>query len=89
MCVCTYVCCFHDGQVNKLASDVHGTDPDHLDEYLKECVFLPKLNLPSDPSYKENFMAIQDLVLVGGPNDGVISPWQSRYACRPLAIQVG
>ena len=57
------------------------TDPYHISDYLKNSVFLPKLNLPSDPSYRENFMAIEDLVLIGGPDDGVISPWQSRYWC--------
>lgn len=31
--------------------------------------------------YKENFSKLSQLVLIGGPDDGVITPWQSRYAC--------
>ena len=31
-----------------------------------------------EESYKANFEQIQDLVLIGGPDDGVITPWQSR-----------
>ena len=29
-------------------------------------------------AYKENFLRLKKLVLVGGPDDGVITPWQSR-----------
>lgn len=53
-------------------------DPHHLDEYRKRCNFLPKLEVPEDKSYRENFLKIKDLVLIGGPDDGVITPWQSR-----------
>ena len=28
--------------------------------------------------WKKNFLKIKKLVLVGGPDDGVITPWQSR-----------
>ena len=53
-------------------------DPHHIDEYVKECNFLPKLESPTNSSYRENFLKIQDLVMIGGPDDGVITPWQSR-----------
>lgn len=29
--------------------------------------------------YKSNFEKLENLVLIGGPDDGVITPWQSRY----------
>ncbi|KAJ8300971.1 hypothetical protein KUTeg_022490 [Tegillarca granosa] len=29
--------------------------------------------------YKKNFLRLKNLVLVGGPNDGVITPWQSSH----------
>ena len=29
--------------------------------------------------YKSNFVKLENLVLIGGPDDGVITPWQSRY----------
>ena len=28
--------------------------------------------------YRSNFLKIQQLVLIGGEDDGVITPWQSR-----------
>ena len=30
-------------------------------------------------AFKNNFIRVQQLVLIGGPNDGVITPWESRY----------
>ena len=29
--------------------------------------------------FKANFKSLQQLVLIGGPDDGVITPWQSRF----------
>jgi len=58
---------------------IRHTDPDRLDKYLEKNIFLPKLDLPTNNSYRDNFMAIEDLVLIGGPDDGVITPWQSRW----------
>ena len=31
-------------------------------------------------AFKSNFLKVQRLVLIGGPDDGVITPWESRYA---------
>uniref|UniRef100_A0A3B3DT54 palmitoyl-CoA hydrolase n=1 Tax=Oryzias melastigma TaxID=30732 RepID=A0A3B3DT54_ORYME len=31
--------------------------------------------------WKKNFLRIKKLVLIGGPGDDVITPWQSRYPC--------
>ena len=28
--------------------------------------------------YKANFLRLKQMVLIGGPDDGVITPWQSR-----------
>ena len=53
-------------------------DPHHLDLYEKENVFLPVLNSPTNSSHKSNFAKLEKLVLIGGPDDGVITPWQSR-----------
>ena len=53
------------------------TDPHHVQDYMKHNVFLPKLNQPS-MDYRNNFLQIEELVLIGGPDDGVITPWQSR-----------
>ena len=32
---------------------------------------------------KENFLRLKNMVLVGGKDDGVITPWQSRYIYNP------
>ncbi|KAJ0050002.1 hypothetical protein NL108_009968, partial [Boleophthalmus pectinirostris] len=56
-------------------------DPHHRNKYLKYNNFLPRINGEIQHNYtnvwRENFMKIKKLVLVGGPDDGVITPWQS------------
>ncbi|XP_061531730.1 lysosomal thioesterase PPT2-A-like [Phycodurus eques] len=58
-------------------------DPHHRPSYLKNNKFLPVLNgdTPHDKikSWRENFLHIKKLVLIGGPDDGVITPWQSSH----------
>ena len=49
-----------------------------MDLYEKDNVFLPALENPRNSSYKSNFVKLEKLVLIGGPDDGVITPWQSR-----------
>jgi palmitoyl-protein thioesterase len=53
-------------------------DPLHQSEYEKCSDFLYPLNSGKQPDYKSNFMSVEELVLIGGPDDGVITPWQSR-----------
>ena len=36
--------------------------------------------------WKMNFLKIKKLVLVGGPDDGVITPWQSRWVHPPPCL---
>ena len=56
-------------------------DPFHIAEYLKHSEVLPYLDNENYHAslhrYIENFESLQRLVLVGGPDDGVIVPWQS------------
>eukprot|EP00064_Thunnus_orientalis_P008449 superscaffoldBa00001002_g8472 len=47
-------------------------DPHHRDLYVNSSDYLALLN-----KWKKNFLKIQKLVLIGGPDDGVITPWQS------------
>ncbi|XP_057690573.1 lysosomal thioesterase PPT2-A-like [Corythoichthys intestinalis] len=58
-------------------------DPHHRSSYLKNNRFLPLLNgdIPHNnmTSWKQNFLRIKKLVLIGGPDDGVITPWQSSH----------
>ncbi|KAK3558074.1 hypothetical protein QTP86_007316 [Hemibagrus guttatus] len=56
-------------------------DPHHRDMYLNTSDYLALLNNETPHSestvWKQNFLRIKKLVLVGGPDDGVIMPWQS------------
>eukprot|EP00731_Ephydatia_muelleri_P021338 Em0013g1065a len=51
--------------------------PYHQDLYYQHCDYLPLLNNGTNPAYKTNFLNLQQLVLIGGPDDGVITPWES------------
>ena len=63
-------------------------DPHQVDLYQKRNTYLPALNglapltkingssLSTD--FKTNFLKLEHLVMIGGPHDGVITPWQSR-----------
>lgn len=56
-------------------------DPHHRDLYLNSSDFLALLNgeraNPNATAWRRNLLRIRRLVLVGGPDDGVITPWQS------------
>lgn len=58
-------------------------DPHKQDLYLKFSVFLPYINNEilsvNSTDFKHAFTRLEKLVLIGGPNDGVITPWQSRF----------
>ncbi|XP_048849384.1 lysosomal thioesterase PPT2 [Brienomyrus brachyistius] len=56
-------------------------DPHHRDMYINSSDYLAVLNSERPNSnttvWKNNFLRIKKLVLIGGPDDGVITPWQS------------
>ncbi|KAK2831617.1 hypothetical protein Q7C36_016703 [Tachysurus vachellii] len=58
-------------------------DPHHRERYLKSNKYLALLNgeikHPKIKEWRERFMAVKNLVLIGGPDDGVITPWQSSH----------
>ncbi|CAL9706272.1 unnamed protein product [Knipowitschia caucasica] len=58
-------------------------DPHHRDLYLKKVDFLPLINGEIQhehlDEWKKNFLQIKKMVLIGGPDDGVITPWQSSH----------
>lgn len=58
-------------------------DPNKQDLYFKFSVFLPYINneLKSTNSseFKDALTRLDKMVLIGGPNDGVITPWESRF----------
>ena len=58
-------------------------DPHKQDLYYNYSIFLPVINneVPSkrDPNYKEGLTNLEKMILIGGPEDEIITPWQSRY----------
>lgn len=58
-------------------------DPFHHELYLKYSNFLPYINneIESDDSdtFKNGILKLEKMILIGGPHDGVITPWESRF----------
>nr|XP_054770219.1 lysosomal thioesterase PPT2-A-like [Lytechinus pictus] len=58
-------------------------DPYHQPEYQERSDFLALLNNQSAHSqsqqWRKNFMRLKNVVMIGGPDDGVITPWQSSH----------
>lgn len=58
-------------------------DPHHRDLYVKHSNFLALINGDRNHQdmnvWRENFLRLKKLVLIGGPDDGVITPWQSSH----------
>lgn len=58
-------------------------DPHHQAGYIKSSKYLPYIDniIPTarNNDYKINFLRLKKLILIGGPDDGVITPWQSRF----------
>ncbi|XP_030240044.1 lysosomal thioesterase PPT2 homolog [Drosophila navojoa] len=58
-------------------------DPHKQDLYMKYSEFLPLINneklSSNSTSFKMGMVRLNKLVLIGGPNDDVITPWQSSH----------
>eukprot|EP01113_Clastostelium_recurvatum_P002688 TRINITY_DN1113_c0_g1_i6.p1 TRINITY_DN1113_c0_g1~~TRINITY_DN1113_c0_g1_i6.p1 ORF type:complete len:320 (-),score=53.29 TRINITY_DN1113_c0_g1_i6:97-993(-) len=58
-------------------------DPFHQERFLEYSTFLPVLNNytnnPDAAAFKFNFLQVKKVYLFGGPQDGVIAPWQSAF----------
>ncbi|KAG8229731.1 hypothetical protein J437_LFUL007906 [Ladona fulva] len=69
------------GQYTSVAN--YWNDPYHQSLYLRYSAFLPYINneisSPESESQSEGMLSLDRLVLVGGPDDGVITPWQSSH----------
>lgn len=75
---------------NKFSLANYWNDPYHEDKNYEYNVFLPVVNnnnaskffnVTDGKRFKDNFLRIKNLVLIGGPDDGVITPWQSSQFC--------
>lgn len=76
-----HFCYTHIGQHVSICN--YWNDPHHHDLYLSSNNYLAFLNNerdnPNATEWKNNFLRLQQLVLIGGPDDGVITPWQSSH----------
>ncbi|KAH8306755.1 hypothetical protein KR044_012578, partial [Drosophila immigrans] len=58
-------------------------DPHKQSLYMKYSEFLPLINnekiSSNSTSFKMGMVRLNKLILIGGPNDGVITPWQSSH----------
>uniref|UniRef100_A0A3P8VST8 palmitoyl-CoA hydrolase n=1 Tax=Cynoglossus semilaevis TaxID=244447 RepID=A0A3P8VST8_CYNSE len=74
-----HICYTAFGQMISICN--YWNDPHHRDRYVNSSEYLALLNSerpnPNSTEWKKNFLKIKKLVLVGGPDDGVITPWQS------------
>lgn len=56
-------------------------DPNHRELYLKYSQYLPYVNneilCENSTQFRENLLRLEKMVLIGGPDDDVITPWQS------------
>lgn len=72
----------HVGQEISIAN--YWNDPHHQLLFYKYNKFLPILNNEvilsknTSESYKNGIIKLKKMVLIGGPDDGTIAPWQSR-----------
>lgn len=64
-------------------------DPLEQDLYHKFSKFLPLINNEiqtyNSSQFKNTLLRLNKMILIGGPNDGVITPWESRLVkiyCR-------
>ncbi|XP_030013915.1 lysosomal thioesterase PPT2-like [Sphaeramia orbicularis] len=74
-----HICYSKAGQCFSICN--YWNDPHQRDRYLHSNTFLALLNGDAPHAemkvWRENFLHIKKLVLIGGPDDGVVTPWQS------------
>lgn len=70
----------HVGQHTSVAN--YWNDPHKQDLYYKYNIFLPYVNneitSSNSTEFRNALIKLNKMILIGGPNDGVITPWQSR-----------
>lgn len=81
MCRTAYELFYSDiGQHTSVGN--YWNDPHHQNLYRNYSRFLPYINneivSSQSNSYKDGITRLNKLILIGGPDDGVITPWQSR-----------
>ncbi|KAH0571761.1 Palmitoyl-protein thioesterase [Spironucleus salmonicida] len=72
---------YKDSWQNGIGASNYWRDPYQLEVYQERSTSLAILDNIREYSQqrKENFMSVAQIVLFGGPNDGIITPWQSTF----------
>lgn len=76
---------FYTKQGQKWSIANYWNDPHEEKLFFKWSNYLAVINNQSTtnntfkPEFRENFLRLKNLVLVGGPDDGVITPWESSH----------
>ncbi|CAG5118121.1 unnamed protein product [Candidula unifasciata] len=76
---------FYSESGQKYSIGNYWNDPHQQDLFKNVSTFLAVLNNqsttfnPRSQEFRKNFLRLKNLILVGGPDDGVISPWQSSH----------
>jgi len=71
---------YYNNMIDRVSVAAYWKDPFHIPLYLEVNNFLATLNNENgtiNSTYKANFLKLKNWVMVGGPDDGVITPWQS------------
>lgn len=71
----------HVGQHTSVGN--YWNDPHHQELYRKYSVFLPYINNEIESCnstlFRNSLIKLEKIVLIGGPNDMIITPWQSSH----------
>ncbi|XP_076035594.1 palmitoyl-protein thioesterase 2 isoform X2 [Oratosquilla oratoria] len=74
---------FYSRMGQRISVANYWNDPHHQNLYYEYSQYLPYINNEIDESYQKdyrrNFLQLKNLILIGGPDDGVITPWQSSH----------
>lgn len=78
-----YKFCYKSVGQDHISVCQYWNDPYHQDLYANKSVYLAVLNNQThnenSTEWKENFVRIKRMIMIGGPDDGVITPWQSSH----------
>ncbi|XP_016129932.1 lysosomal thioesterase PPT2-like isoform X1 [Sinocyclocheilus grahami] len=81
MCHKSMFCISFDSQHILLCLFIPSVDPHQRERYLNSSIYLALLNgeieHANSTAWRDSFLRIQTLVLIGGQDDGVITPWES------------
>lgn len=74
---------FYSRYGQKISISNYWNDPKQRELYLKYSELLPYVNneilSENSTQYRDNLLKLEEMILIGGPDDDVITPWQSAH----------